>query len=183
MYPVDVKIRVKHSKANGFAGNFTILEVLARRLQIRKEFELGIEKQKRPFEAERSTAEGGRREERESDELRHELRIVSYREYWWRNWGWESNRNEDEDLDEEEKCFEMKKGEKIKDRKCLQVDRRFKTVFRGRHERTCSRSSSGRLLHRTGSMSGEVARESELQFLTMSKNLIVDYYRMEDIYI
>lgn len=57
----------------------------------------------------------------------------------------------DED-DEEEKCLEMKEGEKVRDLKCLQVDCKYRNVLRGRQDRVCSKSSSGSLLHRFGSI-------------------------------
>ncbi|KAF5806426.1 hypothetical protein HanRHA438_Chr05g0230251 [Helianthus annuus] len=52
----------------------------------------------------------------------------------------------EEDGDEGELvCLEIKRGEKIKERKYLQVDRRDKKVLRGSKERMRSRSSTGSL--------------------------------------
>lgn len=53
--------------------------------------------------------------------------------------------------------METKGGENSRDPKLLQVDLRLKKAFKGRNERTSSRSSSGSWLQIPGSMSDGVA--------------------------
>ena len=52
LYPFGVGTKVSISKAKGYPGNFTTLEDPAKRLQTRKEDELGREKQRSPLAAE-----------------------------------------------------------------------------------------------------------------------------------
>lgn len=67
--------------------------------------------------------------------------------------------NEEKGEDESElACFERKSGEKMRNLKCLQVDRRYKKVLKGKKESIRSRSSTGSLRQILRSISGvEVA--------------------------
>ncbi|CAA2968381.1 Hypothetical predicted protein [Olea europaea subsp. europaea] len=131
---------------------------LARRLHTMKQDDLGIEKQRRPLELDRRFEEGGheRMGGKESDISHQEFNTVLKRGHFWRNCGCERRMKDEKGEEDEGECFEMKQGEKRIELKFLQVDLRFKKVFRGRNDSTLSRSSSGSWLHIPGSISSEI---------------------------